>query len=355
MNSYVNGVFFTSTTFNWQDTYSAQKMVNITFGNVNFYGNGQNLGVNEIVIWDTLQDPHDVTLVTPAGVTSTGQTLSGAARTGWVDVAQFDGAAYSNPGVSNVLSGTGYTFQGSSLTGAYSPAVSTDPGIANVLSGTGYTINDVSLTGVLVVGGTYTDPGIANVRAATDYIFNDLTLTGTLNVPTASTGTANTVPINELKEQIRFVLSEANTTTGSPIDVSENLAKRVQLISKVNPEKIMMQGHELPALTIYTSRKTVDPATISQNLAIGKRKGKVTLTLAGLVWIPYTSNTVEDPADEDLEVLMENAERVLRSFPTLADNANWHFPTDVTYHSAAFDEQSHYRIGLMDIDVTVLY
>ena len=260
-----------------------------------------------------------------------------------------------DPGVANVYSGTGYTINDVSYTGTYNPPVSTDPGVANVLSGTSYIINDTTYTGTYAAT-TSEDPGVANVKVGIGYTINDVSLTGTLPIPVASTGSAGTVPINELKEQIRYVLTQNNTTTGyEVIDLSANLSTRVQKVAKVNPEKLMMRGNELPAVTVFTSRKSAEPQTISKNMANGKRKATVTLTVAGLVWVPYTTNNLEDPADDDIENLMENVERILRSYDSLSGNANWHFPTGVTYHSASFDEQTHLRVALMDLEVTTFY
>jgi len=320
----------------------------------NWANSGYNF--NEFVVWDEVIDVTNVTLVDASTTaTSTGQTLNGASRTGWVDVESRDWQSNTDPGVANVLSGTGYTIQGLSYTGSYDIPTYTDPGVANVVSGTSYIFNDATLTGTYAVA-AYTDPGIANVRLNTEYIFNDSTLTGTLNVPAAASGTAGTVDINQLKEQIRYVLAEANTTTGSPIDLSNNMTRRVQHIAKVNPEKIHdFTANIVPAVTVYTERKDIEQKTIAVNQVSGKREAKMNFNIVGMVWVPYTTDFREDPADEDIEVLMENVERVLRSFADLSGNAKWQFPTGVQYHSVAWDEENHYRVGMMDLEATVFY
>ena len=260
-----------------------------------------------------------------------------------------------DPGIAQVLSGTEYIFAGLTLTGTLNVPTSTDPGIANVLSGTSYIINDSTLSGTYH-DGSYSDPGISNVRVDTNYIFNDSTLTGTLSVPAASTGTANTVPLNELKEQIRYVLATNNTTTGAPVDdLSGGLARRVQMILKVNPEKIPPNDNILPALTVFIDSKNTAPDTIARNGSTGKRKAEINIKIAGMVWEPYTTDRIEDPADEDLETLMENAEKILRGYDNLGGNVSWQFPTAITYHSLGWDEKAHYRGALMDIKATVHY
>jgi len=251
-------------------------------------------------------------------------------------------------------------FTGSSRTAFYSataeqPINTVGPGAANVVDGTAYTIKGISLTGTFAVA-DYTDPGVANVLSGTGYVFNDATLTGTLSVPTPSTGTAATVPLGELKEQIRYVLNANNTATGAPIgDLSDGLTRRVQMILKVNPEKIPPNDNILPALTVFIDSKSTAPESIARNGATGKRKAEISLKIAGMVWEPYTDNRIEDPADEDLEKLMENAEKILRGYDSLSGNVSWQFPTQITYHSLGWDEKAHYRGSIMDIKAILFY
>lgn len=284
-----------------------------------------------------------------------------------------------NPGITNVISPTGYTINDTSYTGSYVGPTTTevkinttfgvnltgtyyaaerysDPGVAFVVSGTSYLFNAVTLTGTFSGGGaTYSDPGTTNVRLNTTYIYNNVTQTGSLNVPTPASGTAGTVDIGNIKETIRYVIGEANTTTGSPIDLSANLSSRVKYVMKVNPEKIRVDGNQLPCVTVFASKKTVKPQTIAKDLAIGKRRADLTMTVVGMVWNDSTTDYREDSADEDVEILMENIEYVLRYYASLNSTVAWQFPTDVTYHTVAYDEQTHMRVGVLDLQVTVFY
>lgn len=332
--------------------------------------------LNEILIFNTA--------LSDASITA---TFTGASRTSFYSTTANTPTTSTDPGIANVLSGVGYDFKGQSLTGTYTVPTSTDPGIANVLSGTSYIIsgttytgtyhdptytdpgvsnvasgvqyifNDSTLTGELPSGATYTDPGIANVAIGTDYIFNNATLTGTLSVPIALTGTAGTVPINVIREQIRFALALNNTTTGSPVqDLSANMSNRVVDVYKLNPEVIPLLGNAIPAVTIYTDRKNIEATGIVKNQANGKRLATVGFQIAGMVWSPnFKDDPTIDPADQDLEYLMENIERVLRGYDSLGNNVSWQFPNSVEYHSAAFDEDAHLRIGLMDLTAKVYY
>lgn len=269
--------------------------------------------LNELVLYEHITD---------ASITS---AFTGPSRSSFISVSKLQGLNSTDPGVGNVADGTEYIYQGNTQTGTFVFPVSTDPGVGNVAVGTGYTINDTSLT-------------------------------GTLTVPVASSVAADTVPLNNIKENIRYALAVNNTTSGAPVgDLSSGLNRRVRKILKVNPEKIPANDNILPALTVFIDSKDTFPDTIARDAATGKRKAEINIKVAGMVWEPFTSDRVEDPADEDLEKLMENAEKILRGYDTLGGLARWNFPTAITYHSLGWDERAHYRGALMDLKVTLLY
>lgn len=240
-------------------------------------------------------------------------------------------------------------------TTALQPINSTDPGVANVV-GVSYTFKGQSLTGSYSTP-TYTDPGIANVASGVGYTFNDSSLTGTLSVPTASTGPAGTVPLGELKEQVRYALFVNNTSTGAPThNLSENLSRRVRSVLKVNPDRLgPPDDNVLPAVTVFTEDKAVEQVTIARNQLTGKRRATVNLKVMGMVWEPYTTNRKADPGDDQCEYLMENIERILRAYDTLGGNVQWHIPSQVTYHSFQYGEDSHFRAGILDLQTTLYY
>lgn len=307
-------------------------------------GAGSQHRLNEILIFDVA--------LSDASIAS---TFTGPTRTSFYSVTVNTPANTVDPGIANVVGGVGYTIKGQSLTGTYAVATYTDPGVANVLSGTSYIFNNSTLTGTYH-DPAYTDPGVANVANGTNYVFNDSTLTGTLSVPTPSTGPASTTPLGEIKEQIRYVLAVNNTSSGAPsADLSDGLTRRVRQILTVNPQKIPLLDNVLPALSVYTDSKLPSPASIALNGLSGKRKAEVTLNVVGMVWEPFTTDLKADPADNELEKLMENAERILRAYDRLSNNVQWHFPTGVTYHSIGYDERAHYRGAIMSIQATVYY
>lgn len=338
---------------------------------------------NEFVVWDEIIDPTNITLEhATTGVTSTGQTLNGASRTGWVDVAA--SVADTDPGVANVVSGTSYVFGGSTLTGTYNPPTSVDPGIGNVLSGTGYTINDVSLTGSYnppvwtslpagdirngveqiqagltqtgsFAGEVWSTITAAQIQSGVSQIQNSVTVTGTLVVPTTGNGAAGTIDLNQLKTTIKDILDTANTTTASPADLSTNLNERVQTVMTLNPEKIEIQGSLFPFVTVYADRKTIDLQSTLVDQSTARRKAELDLNIVGAVWEDNTTDVTTDPADDQLENLMENIELILRSNETIRGLAKWSKPLDVSYHTLALDEETHFRAGLMNYQLTIFY
>jgi hypothetical protein len=157
-----------------------------------------------------------------------------------------------------------------------------------------------------------------------------------------------------LKETIRYILDQANTTTAS-VDLSGNMSTRVSTIMKVNPEKLMPQASLFPAVTVFLSNKNIEQKSIAGNQVYGKRKADLTFSIVGMTWNDRTQNYKQDPADDDLEYLMENIELILRSYADLNRNCLWQFPTGVSYHSAGYDEQAHFRIGIIDLQVSVYY
>jgi hypothetical protein len=146
---------------------------NVTVGIFNF---------DELVIWDTVIDPTSVALVSGTG------SLNGASRTSLVDVASFDGQVNTNPGISHVRNGTGYTISGTSFTGtAYIPAAS-DVRLGTNVDATTGTL-DLPATNVVLSG----------------IVFDNTTKTGTLVSPTA----------NEIADTIWDEATSGHTTSGS--------------------------------------------------------------------------------------------------------------------------------------------
>ena len=160
--------------------------------------------------------------------------------------------------------------------------------------------------------------------------------------------------LNNFKTQIKSILDAENTTTAST-DLSLGMSRRIQRVFKTNLERIPIQGSLFPAVTVFMDDKVIEPSTIARNQTSALRQGTVSMKVAGMVFNPLFSTIEEDPADEDLENLMENMEQILRGNPTVNSLATWAFPTDITYHSGVTEEETHFRVGIMNYELTVFY
>lgn len=157
-----------------------------------------------------------------------------------------------------------------------------------------------------------------------------------------------------IKEAIQTILENANTTTASPVDLSANLSTRVQNILKVDPNRIGVQADFYPYVTVFLEEKAPVADTISNTQAASRRLRTVTYQVAGVVYHDAFSSN-EDPADDEIEYLMENIEETLRSNTTLSDTVLWQNVGPVRYHSAAFDDNAILRAGLLTLEARVQY
>jgi hypothetical protein len=166
------------------------------------------------------------------------------------------------------------------------------------------------------------------------------------------------IPYSSIKTAVQNILETANTTTGSPIDLSNSLSDRVKKVLQINVEKIPIQPSFFPCVTMFIDNKQVTLKDISRTMLQGRRQGDIDLKIIGLVWIDNMSTAnfeYKDLADNECEQLMENVEEVLRNDPTLLGNALWSKPTDVTFHTYPVSEGSHMRAGVMNYKISVLY
>ena len=163
------------------------------------------------------------------------------------------------------------------------------------------------------------------------------------------------VDLNTIKANIKTILDAANTTTGSPIDLSANMNERVNRIMKTHPGKIPQQTSFFPLVTMYYDGKDVEIETIAATQAKARRISKVDLKIVAIVQESLVSSVDEDESDEQIEVLIENVEEVLRSNDTLSNSVKWHKPIDVQFHAAEFDEMTIIRAATLTIELTVEY
>ncbi len=166
------------------------------------------------------------------------------------------------------------------------------------------------------------------------------------------------VPLTSLKSSVQSILETANTTTGSPIDLSDGLVSRVQKVLQINVERIPIQPSFYPCITMFYDGKQVTLQDIAGSMLTGRRRAEIDLKIVGIVWIDNMNTAnfeYKDLADNECEQLMENIEQVLRTDPTLGGNALWSKTTDISFHSYVISEEAHMRAGIMNYKITAQY
>ena len=165
------------------------------------------------------------------------------------------------------------------------------------------------------------------------------------------------VNIANIKTQIKSILDTANTTTGSPINLSLSMNKAVQRVMKIHPARIPIQASLYPYVTIFLEDKELAQLTVgiggSQTNAL--RVSELNLSIVGACFEPFFSDFDEDQGSENSELLMENIEEILRANPTLNSTVSWAIPSAVTYDEVQFSEDVHLRAGLMTLKCKVHY
>lgn len=163
--------------------------------------------------------------------------------------------------------------------------------------------------------------------------------------------------LNDIKEKIQNLFLAANTTTATPIDLSANLASsiRVREILKLHPEMIIPQASMFPLVTCYIQNKNMRRDDIAGSQLNTKRRSTITVDVVGSVWNSNFSQVDEDPADEDINYLMENIELILRSNPSLDGLVSWQKPVSCRYYTTILDEQTHLRSGILQLECEVFY
>lgn len=168
---------------------------------------------------------------------------------------------------------------------------------------------------------------------------------------------ATRTDINGIKTALRSVLLAANTTTASPIDLSSGLSnsKRVKQVLKVNPEMIIPQASFFPLVTCYIDSKSIKTSDIAKTQLDTKRRATVELKVVGSVWNNNFTSLESDPADDDINYLMENIELILRSDYNLSGACNWQQAGECKYYTTILDEQTHLRSGILTVNCEVFY
>lgn len=164
-----------------------------------------------------------------------------------------------------------------------------------------------------------------------------------------------TLDLNNIKTQFKSIFDTANTTTASPFDLSNGLTNRVQRVLKVNPIKIPIQSSLFPYVTMYITGKGIDAGQIARDQITARRIAEVDLNIVGAVWEQNSISQDVDPGDEQIEKLMENVEELLRRNYNLNSSVQWTTPGKCTYHTYPISEETHMRVGLLEVVAKVTY
>lgn len=169
--------------------------------------------------------------------------------------------------------------------------------------------------------------------------------------------TASRADLNGLKNGVQSLLLANNTTTSSIIDLSSGLAngKRVKQILTYNPEMIVPQASFFPLVTCFVESKNWRSEDIAASQMNAVRRSEVSLKVVGSVWNNNLTDVKKDPADDDINYLMENIELILRSSPDLGGTVKWQKPTECKYYTTILDEQTHLRSGVLSLDCEIYY
>ena len=118
---------------------------------------------------------------------------------------------------------------------------------------------------------------------------------------------------------------------------------------------LTQQASFYPLVTCYITEKTINSSDFAKDQLSAQRRSTVSIEVVGAVFNQNFISVDEDPADEDINYLMENVELVLRSDPSLNNLVKWQRPSSVRYYITALDEQTHLRAGILQIEAETFY
>ena len=157
-----------------------------------------------------------------------------------------------------------------------------------------------------------------------------------------------------VKTAFKNILDTANTTTAA-YPLSTGMATTVQKVLKIDPAKIRPQASFFPFCTIYTDSKSVTLDSINTSQQIAKRTAEVSFNVVGAVWSPIITDITEDQGSEEIELLMENIEEIVRRNFKLSGTCLWTKPVSVSYGSVRFGTTDQARIGVMELQARIQY
>lgn len=154
---------------------------------------------------------------------------------------------------------------------------------------------------------------------------------------------------------LKSIFDTANTTTGSPIDLSSDMSRRVNTVLTYNPNLIRPEANIFPLVTCFITGKEISDETMGKSQANIKRRATLSVDVVGAVWNDTYNAATDDPADKDIHYLMENIELILRSNEVISGVASWSMPDGVEYYNVVLAEDSHLRSGVIGLKATIYY
>lgn len=166
------------------------------------------------------------------------------------------------------------------------------------------------------------------------------------------------VNIDTIKTGLKSLLDTANTTTGTPVDLSAGMNTRVARVLKIHPGRIPIQPSFFPYVSMFISDKKIEQVTFGTRgtQASSLRQGLLSIQIVGCCYEPFFTDLNEDQGAENVEKLMENIEEIIRTTPNLNYTSTaWATPDRVQYDDVPYDEEAHLRAGILTLDFKVHY
>lgn len=161
--------------------------------------------------------------------------------------------------------------------------------------------------------------------------------------------------LNGILSTIKTTLDALNTTTASPIDLSQGLTTRVNRVMSVHPELIPIQASFYPCVTSFVLQKDHVSDEIAVDQLNSKRQSEIIINVVGAVANFNVTSNDEDPADQDINNLMENVEFALRTIPNISGKVKWNKYSGTKYYTSKINSQTHIRAGIITLTGKVFY
>lgn len=168
---------------------------------------------------------------------------------------------------------------------------------------------------------------------------------------------ASVADIIGIRGEIKSILDTANTTTASPIYLSNNMSRKIQSVYEINPS-ILTSDFALatyPFVSVYARSKTDINGGIATNQLTASRLADFEFNIAGVIWNDNVTDNLKDEAQDECIYLMENIELILRANDRLSNKVLWQRPSNVNYYSVNYTEDSHMRAGVMTVNCKLQY